>query len=198
VAVEARDPNHTSTRIEDASLALFFERGFKSTTMREIAVACGITAGALYNHFPSKDQLLFSIMLRVHEGLEADLLAALDGAGTDPRDRLRAVVRAHALMHTQSRIEARVANQEINSLPDPERGLIVAIRKRMRRMFMDVLEDGQRRGAFDLVDVSVTTSAILNMGIRIAEWFRPDGPLSAEEVSGMHADLAIRMVGAQE
>src|SRR5919199_1130242 len=110
--LETRDPNHTSTRIEDASLGLFFERGFKSTTMREIAVACGITAGALYNHFPSKDQLLYSIMRRVHEDLEADLVAAFRAAGPDPREQLRAVVRAHALMHTRSRKEARVANQE--------------------------------------------------------------------------------------
>src|SRR5205823_385749 len=140
VAVEERDPNHTSTRIEDASLGLFFERGFKSTTMREIAVACGITAGALYNHFPSKDQLLYSIMRRVHDDLEADLTLARDEAGDGPADQLRAVVRSHALMHTRSRKEARVANQEINSLPEPERSEIVAIRKRMRRMFVDILE----------------------------------------------------------
>ena len=157
-----------------------------------------MTAGALYNHFPSKDQLLYSIMTRIHDDLLADMGAAVQGAPDDPRDQLRELVRSHALFHTHSRREARVANQEITSLTGREREEIVRVRKRGRKMFIDILERGRSEGVFDLVDVSVTASAILNMGIRIAEWFRPDGPLSAEEVSEVHARLALRMVGARD
>jgi len=187
----------TAARIEDAALDLFFERGYKSTSMRDIAQACGITAAALYNHFPSKDQILYSMVLRLHEELEAAIVAAAEEAGADPRDRLAALTRAHALVHTRHRKDARVANSEIFSLEEPGRGVVVESRQRMATMFRETIEEGLERGVFDVSDVVVTTFAIINMGIRIAEWFSPEGRLPAEQVAEEHARLALRMAGAK-
>jgi AcrR family transcriptional regulator len=187
----------TAARIEDAALDLFFERGYKSTSMRDIAQACGLTAAALYNHFPSKDQILYSMVRRLHEELEAAIVAAADEAGTDPRDRLAALTRAHALVHTRHRKDARVANSEIFSLEEPGRSVVVESRQRMAEMFRSTIDAGVARGVFDVGDVVVTAFAIINMGIRIAEWFQPDGRLPAEQVADAHADLALRMAGAK-
>ena len=43
-----------------AAVDLFYEQGAQATTVREITKACGLTAGALYNHFTSKEELLAS------------------------------------------------------------------------------------------------------------------------------------------
>ncbi len=188
--------NHTSRRLEEAALELFFERGYRSTTVRELALACGLTPGALYNHFPSKDLLLLSILRDVHEQLESMMTEALGAAGDDPAERLRALVRAHAIFHTRFRKEARVANDEVLALEEPGRTEIVEVRRRGRGRFEDAITDGIRAGAFEVSDVKVASMAILNMGIRIAAWFRPDGPLSSEQVADLHADMALRMVGA--
>jgi AcrR family transcriptional regulator len=187
---------HTSSRIEEAALDLFFDQGFKATTMREIALACGLTAGSLYNHFPSKDHLLYTIVKRVHDVLERDLEDAVRSAGEEPRDQLRAYVHRHALLHTGLRKEARVANLEIGSLPEPERTEIVQTRRRLRHNLREIIDRGIAAGVFDAADTSVVANAILNMSIRIPDWFRRDGSLSAEDVAELHADLALRMVGA--
>ena len=187
---------HTSLRIEEAALELFFDQGYKATTMREIALACGLTAGSLYNHFPSKDQLLYTIVKRVHDVLDHDLAAAVEGAGDDPRDQLRAYVHRHALLHTGLRKEARVANLEIGSLPEPQRSEIVATRRRLRHNLRDIIERGMAAGVFAVADSSVVANALLSMSIRIPDWFRREGRLSAENVAELHADLALRMVGA--
>jgi AcrR family transcriptional regulator len=155
-----RDGNHTANRIEEAALHLFFERGYKATTMREIGEASGLTAG------------------------------------DDPKAQLRAYVHQHALLHTQLREEAGVANQEIYSLPDAEQGEIVESRRRLRGLLVDILKRGVDQGVFDVPNVSVVSNSILTMLIRIADWFRPDGPLSAQDVSDLHAELALRMVKA--
>jgi AcrR family transcriptional regulator len=187
----------TAARIEEAALELFFEHGYSSTSMRDIAHACGITAAALYNHFPSKDKILYSMVHRLHRELEADLSAAVAAAGTDPRDRLAALVRAHTLVHTRHRKDAHVATSDLFSLEEPGRGEVVESRRRMTAMFQAEISAGVERGLFQVTDVLVTTYAILNMGIRIAEWFKPEGRLSAEEVAETHAELALRMAGAK-
>src|SRR5947208_17171644 len=130
--------------------------------------------------------------------MERDLLAAQDCAGSDPSARLAAMTRAHALLHTRYRKDARVANLEILSLPEPVRSEVIALRERVRELFKDVIANGIQAGVFANVDVFLTQAAILNMSIHIADWFRPEGRLSADEVADAHAELALRLVAARE
>lgn len=194
VAIDAT-AGGTGRRIEEAALTLFFERGYPTTTMREIALACGLTAGALYNHFPSKERLLCSIITKIHTELERMLVEARGAAGGDPRAELAALARTHALFHTRYRTEARVANRELMSMPEADRNEVAEIRRRITRWFEETLERGNAAGALDVTDVRVTAYAILNAGIRIADWFRPGGRLAAEDVAEIHARLALRMAG---
>src|SRR5687768_513463 len=48
----------TRQRIYAAALTLFRERGFDATTMRDIAAAAGMSLGAAYHYFPSKDAIV--------------------------------------------------------------------------------------------------------------------------------------------
>lgn len=187
-------PEATATRIEQAALDLFFERGYPATTMREIALACGLTVGALYNHFPSKEQLLASILWRVHIELERTLTDARASGGDDPVERLRALAREQARFHTDHTREARVANQEIAWLPEPDRTEIIALRRRTRAWFEEEIAAGIAAGRFETADLKATVKAILNAGIGISQWFTPGGRLDADAVADLHAELAIRMV----
>ena len=45
-------------KIAEAAVELFYRKGAPGTTVREITAACGLSPGALYNHFDSKDHLL--------------------------------------------------------------------------------------------------------------------------------------------
>lgn len=49
--------------ILDAGKAALFSKGFRDVTVREIADACHIAVGTLYNYFPSKENLLANVML---------------------------------------------------------------------------------------------------------------------------------------
>lgn len=50
----------TRRRLLDRALALFQKRGVEATTMRDIARAAGLSLGAAYYYFPSKDALVFA------------------------------------------------------------------------------------------------------------------------------------------
>lgn len=76
----------TRRRLLDRALALFQQRGVEATTMRDIARAAGLSLGAAYYHFPSKDALMFAY----YEANQAEMEVAVDGAAGSVRDRLGA------------------------------------------------------------------------------------------------------------
>ncbi len=185
---------HTSKRIQQCAVELFYERGYQATTMREIALACGLTPGALYNHLTSKDQLLGSIVVDIHRELQLQLDEAVDEAGDDPREQLQGFCRAHAFFHTTFIIEARVANREIGSLPEDARAEVVAIRRRAANQLRDIIRRGVDAGVFEIPNVNAVANLILTMAVQVASWYRPDGDLSREEMADLDAEIALRMV----
>ncbi|MGH7666455.1 MAG: TetR/AcrR family transcriptional regulator [Candidatus Dormibacteria bacterium] len=62
------EPENASTRevILQAALDLFTEQGFDKTSLREVAERVGVTKAALYYHFHSKEEILASLVDRVH------------------------------------------------------------------------------------------------------------------------------------
>jgi AcrR family transcriptional regulator len=65
----------TRGRIEEAAIRLFAARGYNGTSTRDIAGAVGVTEGALYRHFPSKDAIAREVFLKryrtIAEGIAA-------------------------------------------------------------------------------------------------------------------------------
>jgi len=70
---------------------LFAERGFARTTTREIARAAGVSEGAIYRHFRSKEELLFTYVRRAVVSSADNLLSRLEEASAD--EWVRAVFR---------------------------------------------------------------------------------------------------------
>jgi AcrR family transcriptional regulator len=94
-ATIVRIPRQNSRRalVLDAAAALFAERGYHGTSIRDIASAAGMTPAAIYSHFASKAGLLTAVY---EEGV-GRIAAALDAAleGTPPQSRLQAACAAH-------------------------------------------------------------------------------------------------------
>ena len=83
----------TERKILNAALALMRERGFDKVSVRDICKAAGITTGAFYHHFPSKESLLESGFGPMDDYMRQ----ALEGYGTEPPDqRLWRLLSAYA------------------------------------------------------------------------------------------------------
>lgn len=54
----------TAERILDAAEALFAERGYAGTTLRDVAAEVGLRTPSLYNHFPNKESLYAAVLER--------------------------------------------------------------------------------------------------------------------------------------
>lgn len=81
----------TRQTILDQALKLFVEQGFTETTTRDIAKACGISEGAIYRHFRSKDEIGWELF---HDSyaVMADHLQALIDAAPDFAAALNAII----------------------------------------------------------------------------------------------------------
>lgn len=72
----------TRDRVLAVALPLFADRGYRGTSLRDIARRIGIKAPSLLHHFPSKQQLYLAVLDRIFEGLEAAAQNVATGKGT--------------------------------------------------------------------------------------------------------------------
>jgi AcrR family transcriptional regulator len=82
-----KDGAATARRIYLVALDLFRSQGFAETTMRDVARAAGLSLGAAYHHFASKDSILlayFDEQVSAHEALSEERLRGVE----DLRERL--------------------------------------------------------------------------------------------------------------
>ena len=73
-----REFERRETEILDTALALFSKPNWESVTIEQIAKAAEVGKGTIYNHFASKDELLFRLMMRFYRGLLQNLQQKVD------------------------------------------------------------------------------------------------------------------------
>jgi AcrR family transcriptional regulator len=197
----------TAQRIRETATRLFYKKGFEATTIREISKACGLTPGAIYNHYRSKHDLLYSIVRWSHDELDRDLDRVMAPETGSPSFRLRAAVEAYVLLNTRLPEAARVANREYGNLPPLRRREIIARRRDTRKLFEELIADGVAVGEMaHVIDDSdeggevsrkMVVMGMINMIVLVAEWYHPTGDLTAQQVAALHGSLALQLVGVK-
>jgi AcrR family transcriptional regulator len=189
--------------IRAAAFKQFAERGYPVVTVRDIMKACGLTQGALYNHFKSKDELLHDIIASTQGELERLCQQAVAEAGDDPRAKLAAFVRVYVMRHCRLRVEALVANREIGWLDAGRVADIRRSRRAIRDIVVAILEQGVEGGVFDPPltggrrDLKAIAMALLDQWTHVSMWYGPGGEVSEQEMARLYADMALRAVGAR-
>lgn len=185
----------TAQKLREAALELFARSGYAAVSMRAIAAETGIQAGAIYNHFPTKQDLL-NELLTAH--MEA-LLAAwkeTETPGLSPRDALEQFVRFHIRYHLDRSREVFISYMELRNLEASNFGEIERLRRAYEHIPRTLLERGARDGAFAISDPQVTAMAIIAMLNGLTTWFRDDGRLSLEAIEIIYIGLVMNMTGA--
>jgi len=214
VAVPEADPSgegsgqrgfsEPARRLLKAADELFYAQGVPATTIREITSACGLSPGAMYNHFSSKDELLYVLVLHRHLRLEGEVAEAQRLAAGNPVAELEAIVRVYIRTHIGGRRGTQVANREYRHLTAPRLEEVVAIRRRLRDRTVAILRAGSEAGVFsvcggsDTKSLNITAATVLEMCINCSQWLRRGGAMSIDELEQRFVELALRMVGCGE
>lgn len=187
-------------RVLAAAAALFHRDGAVATSVRDITRLCGLTPGALYNHFASKDDVLYALVRQGHDRMDRRIADALAGTGRAPADRLRAFVGAYATGNLHNPEFARVVRREYVHLSPDRYGAIVEQRRAVRESLTTILRTGHRRGAWTLIGGAggATRQAVmvLDMCSGTSAWFTRGGPTPAPALVDAYVEAALRLVGS--
>jgi TetR/AcrR family transcriptional regulator, cholesterol catabolism regulator len=178
-------------QIENAASALFRERGYAATSIRDIAQLVNLQGGSLYAHVASKEDVLWSIVSRAADRFGAEVGPLAEGS-QPASARLRAMVGAHVAVVTSAQRDAAVFLDEWRFLSDERRAQMAARRDAYEQLFRKVIAEGVESGDFAPTDPRLTAICILSAINGIATWYRADGPLSAEQIAEHYADLFLR------
>ena len=135
----------TRGAIRQAAAERFFEQGYESTTVREIADALDIRAASIYYHYPDKQQILFELIDSAMTLLADGVRQAVAGHDA-PADRLAAIVVHHVALHALRPREATLGETELRSLTGERLELAVAKRDAYEAIVVGVLGDGVAHG----------------------------------------------------
>src|SRR5579875_1608253 len=89
----------TRARVISAAIQLFGQKGYESTSMKDLAAAAGVKAPALYNHFTSKEAVLVEAVEGALETFFVDVLSPLPDEPVDIW--LEQIVKRHTLFQIE-------------------------------------------------------------------------------------------------
>ncbi|MBI1885816.1 MAG: TetR family transcriptional regulator [Chloroflexi bacterium] len=192
-----RRAQETRERILEAAAAVFARRGYGQATVDEIAAEAEVSMGALYHHFPSKEQLFGAL---VEEHLRGELMEFRQmGPARSNRELIERFV-ATLIDHLRSEAELSPSlTMEFwahAARDDRLRPPVAEFHRRSRDILTGVLRIGQSTGVVR-ADLDVETAAVLLQavleGVAVQQALEP-ASIDLERLSGPWADMIERFV----
>ncbi|RNL79503.1 TetR/AcrR family transcriptional regulator [Nocardioides marmorisolisilvae] len=188
--------NGRSRRDELLAIAagLFAERGFKNTTVRDIADAAGILSGSLYHHFDSKESMVDELL----DTFQTELWKkydAIEASDLTPKAKLEAIVRASFEAIGEHRDEVAIFQNDALHLATFERfGYLIERNRKFRTLWTSLLEAGVASGELRAdLDVALVYRFVRDTVWVAVRWYRPGGTLTPADVADQY--LAILLEG---
>ena len=171
---------------------LFATKGFRNTTVRDIADAAGILSGSLYHHFDSKESMVDELM----RTFQAELFAAYDeilASTDDARSKLERAVRLSFETIERRGAEVAIFQNEAATLGQLERFGYLAERNRQSRdVWVSLLTEGVESGALrSALDITLTYRFVRDTVWVAVRWYRPGGPHTATEVADQYLTILL-------
>lgn len=161
--------------------AMFREKGFAATSMRDLAETVGIEAASLYNHIRSKNEMLEAICFDVANRFNANMDAI--EAGTEKSiKKVETLLRFHIKEMVGNYEEVYVSDREWRHLDEPYLSNFQNQRRIYRKRFAAIIEDGIRKNEIRQIDAPTAILIVLHAVSGIESWHRSKARITGEEL----------------
>jgi AcrR family transcriptional regulator len=169
---------------------LFRQRGYHATSMQDLGEALGMNRGSLYHYISGKDELLWAILNRALDLLEARVLPLLD-AEAPPVQRLTDAIREHLRVAADHADELSLIQIELRSLGVERQREIIDRRNLYENRWRAAIEAGIAEGSLRPFDVRLAGIGILSACNWFTQWYRPDGPMGVDQIADAFGELFL-------
>jgi AcrR family transcriptional regulator len=192
-AAAAMPPPNRRDELLAIAAVLFAERGFRNTTVRDIADAAGILSGSLYHHFDSKEAMVDELLDTFQKEL-FDTFEEIVASDRGPRAKLEAVVRVSFEAIDQHHSEVAIFQNDAAYLSGFARfGYLAERNARFEELWRGVLHEGVDSGELrqDL-DIDLVFRFLRDTVWVAVTWYRPGGALSADLVADQYLSILLQ------
>ncbi|MBC7910019.1 MAG: TetR/AcrR family transcriptional regulator [Pyrinomonadaceae bacterium] len=173
------------------SARIFAEKGYHSTSMRDISRETKVSLSGLYYYCKSKEELLFLIQDNCF-GCVLERLQQRLQETAEPISKLRLVIENHLSFFAANMAEMKVLSHEAESLAGEMHEHVSGKKQQYTKLVRRILSEAQaqQEGDAQKIDLTVATYALFGMMNWIYNWFDPGGKLSVndlvENITGLY------------
>jgi AcrR family transcriptional regulator len=186
----AQDFDEKQRGILDLAAAVFADKGMEKASMSQIAAHAQVSKALLYHYYPSKDALIFAIIVTHLEELDA-AIAAADDPKLEPPHRLRRLVGAALENYRGADNQHKVQLNASQALSDEQKAAVTALERNIVKRFSNILDTINpalnRPERPLLMPVTMSLFGMMNW---VYMWFRDGGQISRED----YAEVATTLI----
>ncbi len=156
--------------IKDCAARLFRKKGYKATSMRDIAQEVGMEAASLYNHISSKQEIFQELLLNMAR-LFTEGMEEIDGSSHKSIIKLEKLISMHvrfAIEHTDS--ISLITNEWVHLDEEPHREF-TSLRDQYEKQFENIIKQCIEDGDFSPVDPEIALFSILSTLRWLYSWY---------------------------
>jgi AcrR family transcriptional regulator len=161
--------------------AMFREKGFAATSMRDLAETVGIEAASLYNHIRSKNEILEAICFDVANRFNTNLdIVEVSKQASIPK--VESLLRFHIRQMVENYEEVYVADREWKHLEEPYLSNFQNQRRAYRKKFASIIEEGIQKNEIKKIDAPTAVLIMLHAVSGIESWHRSKARINDREL----------------
>jgi AcrR family transcriptional regulator len=172
---------------------LFAVKGFRNTTVRDIADAAGILSGSLYHHFDSKESMVDEILSTFQEELFGQYDAIVAASDLDPLVKLEQAVLVSFEAIDKHHDEVAIFQNDAAYLLTFDRFAYLGERNQQsREVWLTLLRNGIDAGVLrDDLDLELTYRFIRDTVWVAVSWYRPGGRRTHAEIAKQYLSILL-------
>jgi AcrR family transcriptional regulator len=153
-------------KIINAALSLSNTKGFDAMSLRDLSAEAGLSMGALYTDFSSKEELLH--MIQGQGAVVIRVLLDQTAGMEDPRIKLKRAIQAHIYLSEVMQQWFYFAYMETKNLAKDEHKKAIEAELLTEKILVDIMKEGQQKGVFRAADIGLTGAVLKAM---LQDWY---------------------------
>ncbi len=147
--------------IYEMAAALFHQKGYAATSMRELARSVNLEVSSLYSHIKSKEEILQKICFDTANQFVVSMEENISSVDS-PKNKIKALIDLHLDIALKDKTAYFVFTDEWKHMSEPRLSEFIQMRKRYETHFIQLIDEGKRDGEFKNIDAKIVVNTLIS------------------------------------